>query len=391
MALDAKKVADAQLKEALISMTTLAYIEEHALLTDAQLDDAKQSLQALFLRTSGEETMLRKLIAILKTTRSINKAFSDISKILNGVSRGASTVDAKLSGLRQEFGRLKITADENQAFVGPFLSFSADFVQRVTALHGAMEKYITAKENEASSTNVHRIALEARARLKERLSGTLGARARSELEAKIKQEVFQTFDYGEAERNLKDAKHKSRQVESDINALLADLRAMCQMAMNPDMRERGSGPGTATESAFPDVFVLARSGLKTHSRLQVIKENMLDLFRLYQHSYGMLRLDFENLNRAIEPMITNSDAYFRSKEEDEDIRVKREKLQKIEALIPFVERTAEALLDKESRSYPKFSKRFSEIISEKKTSWEFISADLLRTKVMAEAELSARM
>jgi hypothetical protein len=390
MALGAKKVADAQLKEALISMTTLAYIEEHGLLTEAQLDDAKQSLQALFLRTSGEETMLRKLIAILKTTRSINKAFSDISKILTGVSRGASTVDAKLSSLRQEFERLKITADENQAFVGPFLSFSADFVERVTALHDAMQKHITAKEDEASCTNVHRIAQEARARLKQRLSGSLGARARSELEAKIKQEVFQTFDYGEAERNLKDAKRKSRQAESDINALLAELREMCQMAMNPDMRERASS-SMATESAFPDVFVLARGGLKKYPRLQVIKENMLDLFRLYQHSYGMLRLDFENLNRAIEPMITNSDAYFRSKEEDEDIRVKREKLQKIEALIPFVERTAEALLDKESHSYPKFSKKFSEIISEKKTSWEFISADLLRTKVMAEAELSARM
>ena len=161
------------------------------------------------------------------------------------------------------------------------------------------------------------------------------------------------------------------------------------MAMNPDMRERTSS--STTDSAFPDVFVLARGGLKQHPRLQVIKENMLDLFRLYQHSYGMLRLDFENLNRAIGPIITNSDAYFRSKEEDEDIRVKREKLQKIEALIPFVERTAEALPDKESRSYPKFSKKFSEIISEKKTSWEFISADLLRTKVMAEAELSARM
>ena len=127
-----------------------------------------------------------------------------------------------------------------------------------------MEKYITAKENEASSTNVHRIAQEARARLKERLSGTLGARARSELEAKIKQEVFQTFDYGEAERSLKDAKHKSRQVESDINALLADLRQMCQMAMNPDMRERKTGSGVTTDSTFPDVFVLARGGLKKH-------------------------------------------------------------------------------------------------------------------------------
>ena len=161
-------------------MTTLAYIEEHALLTEAQLDDAKQSLQALFLRTSGEETMLRKLIAILKTTRSINKAFSDISKILNGVSRGASTVDAKLGNLRQDLELLKITAEENQAFVGPFLSFSADFVHRVTALHGAMQKYITAKENEASSTNVHRIAQEARARLKQRRPRAQRARGKDQ-------------------------------------------------------------------------------------------------------------------------------------------------------------------------------------------------------------------
>jgi hypothetical protein len=391
MALGAKKVVDAQLKEALISMTTLAYIEDHDLLAEAQLQDAKQSLQALFLRTSGEETMLRKLIAILKTTRSINKAFSDISKILNGVSRGASTVEGKLNSLRLELGQLKVTADENTEFIGPFLSFSSDFLTRIAALRGIMEKYIAAKEAEASCTNVHRIALEARAQLKQRLSGSLGSHARSEVEAKIKQEVFQTFDYGEAERNLKDAKRKSRATEDEINALLGDLKDMCQMAMNPDMRERPRSTVLTSETRFPDVYMLAREGFKQHSRLYSIKDHMLDLFKLYQHSYGMLRLDFENLNRAIGPMLTDSDAYFRSKEEDEDIRVKREKLQKIEALIPFVERTAEALADKEARTYPKFSKRFSEIISDKKTAWEFISADLLRMKVMAEADLSARM
>jgi hypothetical protein len=166
---------------------------------------------------------------------------------------------------------------------------------------------------------------------------------------------------------------------------------MCQMAMNPDMRDRPKNTPLAAEPRFPDVYMLARDGLKKHVRLQRIKDHMLNLFKLYQHSYGMLRLDFENLNRAIGPMLTDSDAYFRSKEEDEDIRVKREKLQKIEALIPFVERTADGLLDKEARTYPKFSKKFSEIISDKKTAWEFISADLLRMKVMAEADLSARM
>ncbi len=105
----------------------------------------------------------------------------------------------------------------------------------------------------------------------------------------------------------------------------------------------------------------------------------------------MFKLDFENLNRAIAPMMSNADIYFKSKEEDRDIRSKREKLQKIEVLIPFVERTAEALPEKDARKYAKFSKKFSEIISEKNTPWSHIDGDLLRFKIMAEAELSARM
>ncbi len=390
MALGATKIVDAQLKEALISLTTLAYIEEYALLTPPQLRDAKQSLQALFLRTSGEETMLRKLIAVLKTTRSINKAFSDISKILSGISRGAETLEQKLSALRQATERMKITAEENNGFVGPFLEFSAQFRERIADLHHGMEVYIGLKENEAKCTNMYRIAQEARARLKERLSSALGTETHSELEARIKEEVFQTFDYGEAEKKLKEAKRRSRSMEDEIGQVLSDLREMCQMVMNPDMRERRAQTDIE-DSAYADIYTLARSGLKTHPRLQQIKDIVLELFRLYQHSYGMFRLDFENLHRAIEPMLANADAYFKSKEEDEDIRVKREKLQKIEALIPFVEHTAEALSDKETRKYAKFSRRFSDIISQPKSAWESIGADLLRMKVFAEAELSARM
>lgn len=391
MAVATKKIVDSQLKEALISMTTLSYIEEHALLTQAQLKDAKKSLQALFLRTSGEETMLRKLIAILRTTKTINKAFSDISKILAGISRSAETLENKLGGLGRQLDRLKVTAEENTDFVGPFLSFSRDFLQRILALHDSMQRYIGVKENEAKCTNAYRIAHEARSQLKDRLSGTLGAQAQGAVEAKIKEEVFQTFDYGEAERNLRDARRKSRRLESEINEILADLKEMCQMAMNPDMRERTDSQISMNAPRYDDVYVLCRAGLNTYPRLRRIKQSVLDLFKLYQHSYGMFRLDFENLNHAMEPMMTNADAYFRSKEEDEDIRVKREKLQKIEVLIPFVEGTAELLPDKELRGYAKFSRRFSEIISQKRTPWEKINADLLRTKVVAEAELSARM
>ncbi|MEE9596278.1 MAG: hypothetical protein V3V96_05820 [Acidiferrobacterales bacterium] len=387
----AKKIVDAQLKEALISMTTLGYIEEHELLTDSQLEDAKKSLQALFLRTSGEETMLRKLILILKTTKTINKAFTDVSKILAGISRSAETLEKKLGALARQFDRLKITAEENSDFIGPFMVFSREFLNRIRVLHSAMGRYIGVKENEARYANVHRIAQEARHRLKDRLSGALGARARSQVEARIREDVVQRFDYGEAEKKLKSAKRKSRMMTEEVNEILADLKEMCQMVMNPDMRGKTQDRTNLNGATYDDVYSICRAGFKAHPRLSKTKQGMIELFKLYQHSYGMFKLDFENLNRAIAPMMSNADVYFQSKEEDQDISSKREKLQKIEVLIPFVERTAEALPEKDARKYAKFSKRFSEIISEENRPWSYIGGDLLRFKVMAEAELSARM
>ncbi|MCH6583456.1 MAG: hypothetical protein IH808_10650 [Proteobacteria bacterium] len=386
-----KKIVDAQLKEALISMTTLGYIEEHQLLMDSQLEDAKKSLQALFLRTSGEETMLRKLILILKTTKTINKAFTDVSKILAGISRSAETLEKKLAALAGQFNRLRITAEENSDFIGPFMVFSREFLNRIRVLRGAMERYIDVKENEARYANVRRIAQEARHRLKDRLSGALGAQARSQVEARIRKDVVQTFDYGEAEKKLKSAKRKSRMMSEEVNEILADLKEMCQMVMNPDMREKTQDHTNLNGATYDDMYSICRAGFKAHLRLGKTKQGMIELFKLYQHSYGMFKLDFEHLNRAIAPMMSNADIYFQSKEEDQDISSKREKLQKIEVLIPFVERTAEALPEKDARKYAKFSRRFSEIISEENRPWSYIGGDLLRFKVMAEAELSARM
>jgi len=55
---------DKKQKESLISMIAILYIEDQGMLNQEQLHDAKSSLRALFLRTTGEETMLRKLIEI---------------------------------------------------------------------------------------------------------------------------------------------------------------------------------------------------------------------------------------------------------------------------------------------------------------------------------------
>jgi len=118
------KPAEPQYREALISMTALSFIEEHALLRSDQLEDAKNSLQALFLHTSGEETMLRKLIEILKTTKQIHQSFASISNVLAGITRGVQTVDAKVAAYKQALATMTLSAEENAAFAGPFLSLS---------------------------------------------------------------------------------------------------------------------------------------------------------------------------------------------------------------------------------------------------------------------------
>ncbi len=103
------KSTDPQHREVLVSMTALYFVEENALLSQEQLGDAQKSLQALFLRTSGEETMLRKLIEILKTTKLIHQSFASISSVLSGITRGVQTVDGKVAGLFAIADRVKAT------------------------------------------------------------------------------------------------------------------------------------------------------------------------------------------------------------------------------------------------------------------------------------------
>lgn len=402
------KPAEPQYREALVSMTALAFIEEHALLRPDQLEDAKNSLQALFLHTSGEETMLRKLIDILKTTRQIHQSFASISNVLSGITRGVQTVDAKVVAYKQALATMTLSAEENAAFAGPFLSFSQALLQKMGSFDDNMRQYVELRETEARYASIYRIAMDARERLKQRLSGVLGSRTGSEVENRIRQNVVSSFDYSEAESNLQFAQRDAHNKAEEILEQLEDIRAMCQMAKNPSMREKGDDSTnismtvssySVTPAAkkprpkveYDDVFTLFSKGLRAHPRLLQLKDIVLELFRLYQHSYGMLSLDCNNLNKAIETMFDNSEAYFEAKEEDKDIRRKREKLKMIEGLIPFLEHTAVTVHEDAALSYGRFSRKLSDAISAKRTPWTHIAEELLRSKVQAEADLSTRM
>lgn len=374
-----------------MSLTALYFIEEHALLARDQLEDARQSLQALFLRTSGEETMLRKLIETLKATRRIHQSFAGISSTLAGVSTCVVTLNSKIMALREELERDPCSPEENAAFVGPFLDFSHAFANRVETLHRGMHEYLAAKESEAKSLDVYRIARAAREQLKRRLAGSLGSDTHGPLEAKIKQEVVAAFDFSEAESNLRYARRQSRNREAEVRDALADLKAMSQMAMNPHMREQADHAFARPAAGHDDIFARYMNALPVYPRLDDLKPMVVELFKMYQRAYGMFDLDFQHLSQAAETMLENAEAYFEAKEEDQDVNTIREKLRKIEGLIAFLETAVEPLRDPELDRYYKFSRRISEIVSAARRPWEHIAEHLLRAKVQAEAELSTRL
>lgn len=374
-------------REALVSLTALYYIEEHQLLARHQLEDARKSLQALFLRTSGEETTLRQLIEVLKSTRNIHRSFTSIAAIISGVAQCVKTVGERIAALRADIERLAPTAEEHRDFIDPFLTFSQQFHALTETFAEDLRQMLQLKEDEARAHSIYRIALDARSQLKQRLSGALGAETGGELETRIRDEIVHSFDYGEAEVALKTATREARRKEHEVRDTLKDLRAMCRMAMNPTMRDQPEAPRTGHD----DIFARFSSALPTYPRLDAVREPVRELFKLYQHAYGMFSLDLTKLNQAIETMQHNAEAYFEAKDEDRDIEAKRERLRRIEGLIPFLEYGARLTREEEADTYYKFSRSLSGAISHRKTPWLHIAEDLLRAKIQAEAELSTRL
>lgn len=367
-------------------MTALSFIEQNALITQAQLNDARRSLQALFIRTSGEETMLRKLVEILKVNKDLHEAFSSISKISASISSSVEIISKKIHYLKQYVTRLQLTPKENSDFFTPFLTFTHKFQEKILRFNKMMMGYLELREDEAKRANEFRIAEDASRRLKLRLSGKLGASATGEVEASMKQEVMGNFDFANAKSSMIDAERKSRIEAKEISDLLFELKAMCQMAMNPDMREK-----LEQTEQYDDIFMRFTKAIKQYPRLSQIKDFIIDYFKLYQRAYGMFQLDFDNFNKAVETITSNTEEYFDAKQEDEDMRVKREKLRKYEGLIPFLEHTSEMISEYVDYPFDKFSRKVSEVISAENQPWEHINEELLVSKVTAESDLTTRL
>ena len=130
-----------QQKESLLMLIVIHFAEDNGLLSAEQLEDARASLRALFLRASGEETMLRKIIGILNINRALNKTFSEMAQILEGIHKSHHALFRKHDAFKQQLAALTITPDENRLFIGPLLEFSTGFVHAVTNFDRQMTAY----------------------------------------------------------------------------------------------------------------------------------------------------------------------------------------------------------------------------------------------------------
>lgn len=387
--IESDKITRKNQKEMLIVMTALSFIEGNALMTKAQLNDAKKSLQALFIRTSGEETMLRKLIEILKLNKELHQSFSEISKISDNISTGTEVISKKIDYLKQYTNQLQLTPQESTDFFDPFLSFTHTFQEKVLRFNKDMLRYLELREQEAQRIHEFRIAQDASKRLRDRLSGTLGMETQGEVEKSIRMEVLETFDFAEAQNRLAETQHESRLMARQVHGLLQEMKSMCRMAMNPDMRDQNETG--VSHNRYEDIFSTFTWALRRYSRLEQIKDFIIEYFKLYQRIYGMFVLDFNNFNQAVESISKNPVGYFESKQEDKDIRVKRDKLRKIEGLIPFLETANTLIVEHAKESFVRFSRRISETISTENGQWVHVAEHLLVAKVAAEADLTTRI
>ena len=376
----------AQQKETLLMLIVINYAEEHGLLNAEQLADARASLRALFLHATGEETMLRKIIRILQINRALNKTFSEMANILAGINKSHQSLVGQHAALEKQLAAMVVTPDEIAHFARPLLEFSGDIVRAVTEFDRQMTEYKEAKELEARSAHVYRLAQEARARLKQRFEQ--GMTQENQQEEQVKQKVYQAFNFAEAESDYRYHRRGAKSIHDGISNLLKDFQQMCQMAMKPEMRSVHKIDG---KPSCVDIYTITLKAMSRFPRLQPLIPAVQDQLKLYQRSFGMFMLDFEKFNNTLGPMIENTEDYFQAKEQDEDVRTKQKKLAEIEALIAFIEDASRMLRDGHDYTYPQFSIAISKHITRPATKWASIAERLLHMKVAAEAELSTRL
>jgi len=156
------------------------------------------------------------------------------------------------------------------------------------------------------------------------------------------------------------------------------------------MRDQASDD-RAEDLDCDDIFSQFTQSTKQFPRLQHLSDLSIEYFRLFQRAFGLLQIDYENFERAVEAISQSPHEYFDAKTEDEDFRLKIAKLKMYEGLIPFLEISQNLVNDYSTGRFSDWSRSLTDLISNPEQPWSAISSQLLVAKVSAESELTTRL
>jgi len=387
MSKSSRKSLPERQREMLVIMTALSFVEDNELMSDVQLRSAKRTLQQMFTTVGDNDTLLPVLIDHIRLNRDLREEFTEIARISARISQSVDILHSKFVYLQQYFTDVVVTDEERDDFVEPFTRFSRRFHGCVVRFNLDMRRYLELRETEARRAHDYRAAQEASQRLKERFSGIARDDAFSLGPAEFKSEAVGTFNYEETRRRLTAARKECKAMSRQINSLLNDIKGMCQMAMNPDMRDTAAAD-RAEDLDCEDIFEHFTNSLRSYPRMQQIKSFVIDHFRLCQRAYSLLYADYQNFERAVSSMAQSPGDYFQAKRDDEDERLRRRKLRDYDGLIPFLE-TARDIVERPGPSgLSDWSYQFSSLIGTDEAPWSHVSTQLSDAKIVAESELN---
>jgi|GEM_PF-4513785 len=381
----------------LVVLQALLFIESNRLMSRAKLNEFRHSIQNFFAEGADDQQMLAHLTTLLQENFETRRGFSEIGQIRARISKGIQLVDGKLNYLIEYTGRLDATAEETSEFFRPLVRYATKFRERLQRFDRDLIAYLVAHEERARAAHEFRIAERASVQLRQKLTAKmhpdeergLRAGARDRRGDRTHRSSTDSFDHENARHRLDITEKEVVAMARQMMTILSDMKAMCQMAMNADMRDTVAAD-RADDMNLEDVFVLFTDALHQHERVASIADFIIEHFRLIQRTHSLLKTDYENFETSVQSMSDDATEYFETKEYDGDYGRKLHHTKSYEALSQYIERTRDLLDESSSISMKNWTGLLSSEIARTDQPWSYSCDGLLVAKVAAEEDLSDR-
>jgi len=371
--------------ESLILLTALLFIEDENLLGAKQLARAKADFKALTKHTMHIHEALKHLSDVLQINRSLNLTYIKIDNNLEEVDASITNIEQKINDAKQALLDDNPPANAHAGFLGNLFSFSRDFKQKIRGFQAEIILYVQARETESLYANQYHGALKKRQLIKEKLSEQLGMI--STQQAHASELVIDELDFANIDARYQSASQSLKHHTQQVNDCLNDIKMMCEMVTHPSLRERHEGLVNYNRAPYEDLYSKYTYAVEEFPFIAERKEDLLHVFRLFQHSHNMFLDDLYNLNNSLAAIVGDSDAYFQTKSDYSHIRDVVLKSRMLESLMDFLQIASLLLNQMEKLTYGNFTKALSKLIDTVDSPWYEIQQGLIGSKINAESQL----